>query len=410
MKLNDCEKTGDRRSTLCKIYIVAYLLVLAVCAESEALTNNGVVIPFIKMNQALPLLAIIAVGIAVILLVKHMVVDTISALLLGRIVLCALPAMLYDVPLSYVGNFVVACFPLLIYTFFLSCDMELSKTLKVFLVFGLIIAIQCIWAYIVILKNGYAEYSDPYYKNFFVIPVGATNNISAVLLPIVILGDQTIEKKPVKLVYTALLLVALFFCKSRTGLILAILYLIVRLFTKNNGKHSWMRKVAIFLLPIIIFLMIIAFNNTSVADSIVAFFVGNAESGESWEALFSDRIVVYSNVWEKISNHVIFGNGVTYEQLDYIRPHNVILQMWYENGIFGLVGFLMFLYVAIGRMVRAKAKNKYFYAFAVSAPFIFINAMVEDTMISNFMVLYGLFFLANMNKEDDCEELKNVQG
>ena len=139
LKIRDCENKEHRRLSFYNIYIFAYLLVIAICAESEALANYGVIIPFIKINQAYPLLAITILGIAYILLFKQCIkVDVVTLLLMGRIILCLLPALLYDMPSSYIGNFVVSCFPLFIYLFFLNCNIDIKKASVILLWFGMV--------------------------------------------------------------------------------------------------------------------------------------------------------------------------------------------------------------------------------------------------------------------------------
>lgn len=400
-------KQEARSSAFGLIYIILYLLVLVAVAESEALANNGVVIPFIRFVPAYILLAILGIGLIYIFFKRYIKFDIIAAFLFGRIFMCILPVLFSNVPSSYLGNFVVACFPFFIYVFFYNCNVNLKNATIILVVFGILIALECIWAYSIIQANGYADYTDEYYKTYFVIPVGATNNISAVLLPLVIIGDQTIEKKVFRWGYVILLLLALFLCKSRTGLLLSIAYLILKLFLTEHGKKSVLKKILIFMIPLIILVGILLIKDTELWAQIRSLFLGFSVEGQGLNALLSGRLDLFGDVLDKISQRPIIGNGVSYEKLS-MRTHNIFLQMLYENGIVGLIGFLIFLIVCIKQILRSKTNNKYFYAFYVVAPFILINALVEETMLSNFMVLFSLLYLANMRKATNNGGAENV--
>ena len=133
-------------------YILAFLFVLLLFSESQSLTNHGVIIPFIKFNETYLFLAIIACGAIYALFRYSARFDAILFLLFGRIFLSLLPMLLYDVPSDYFGNFVIACFPFFVYLFFLNVPISTKNTAKIFLFFGVMIALQCFWAYFLILK------------------------------------------------------------------------------------------------------------------------------------------------------------------------------------------------------------------------------------------------------------------
>lgn len=379
------------------IFLSLYLLVLVFFSESQALTNNGVVIPFIEFNVSYLFLALIGVFFIYTLLLGSVKVDAICAFLFARIVLCVLPLLTNEVMPSYIGNFVVACFPLFIYVIFRNCHIDISKATLFLMIFGVIIALQCILAYFTITSIGYASYNDPFYKNYFVIPAGATNDISAILVALLILGDQVIQKFKIRLLFDALLLIAIFLCKSRTGMILSAIYLLYVLFIKKRGKYKVIKTVltlgvgvvGIFILPLLI--------DSDFGNSVTELLLGYASKGDGLDALFSGRFELFNNVFEFILQHPIIGNGLSYEKLSYLRTHNVFLQMAYENGLVGLTVFTIFLFVCIYTIFKNKNKNIYYHAFFVTTPFVIINAMVEETLLSNFMVVFSLLFIASMN-------------
>lgn len=397
------EQASNKKTAL--LFIALYLLVLTLFSESQALTNNGVVIPFIRFSQVYLLLAIIMVGCLSLLLHRTIKVDVITAFLFLRILLCMIPLMTNEIPASYFGNFVVACFPFFIYLFFKNSKFDIAKATSILLFFAVIFALQCVLAYIMIKTKGYANYSDPFYKNYFVIPIGATNDASAVLLALLIIGDQVIPKAKARFLYAALLIVAIFLCKSRTGMILSIVYLIYKLFITERGKHSTAKKIMIFLMPLVAVLMIFWLINSPFADVVKELLLGYSSEGEGLNALFSGRFSLFGDAIEHIKQHPIFGNGVSYEKLGFMRTHNIFLKMTYENGVVGLVGFLVFLVVCFKKIYRCRNSNNCCHAFYIAAPFILMNAMVEESLLTNFMIMFTLLFLGTMN-----EKTKEIRG
>ncbi len=392
------------------IYLSFFLLTVLFFSKNEALTNNGVVIPFININPVYLLLAILLLGFLYTLFQAHFVIDAISGILLLRFFLCLIPLAYIDVPSSYWGNLVDACFPFLIYTFFLNHKFQIEKAVRIFIFFGIILGLQCFLAYSTIINSGYATYFDLWYKNYFVIPAGATNDLSATLLSLLILGDLTIEKKRYRWPFVLLMVISIALTKSRTGVILSILFFLAKLFIKEKGHSNLWKRILIVVLPIVLVITFLNIpKNSAIFQGMEMFFSGFADSdNNSINGLLSGRLDVFSNVIHEIGKHPIFGNGVTYVQLQNMRSHNAFLGILYENGMVGLLFFFVFLYIAFKRIIKMRNCNKYYYAFFIVALFIFINSMVEEILFRHSIVLLGLMFLASMKRHWKDEEINHV--
>jgi O-antigen ligase len=155
----------------------------------------------------------------------------------------------------------------------------------------------------------------------------------------------------------------------------------------------------IFLMPLIAFLMIFWLINSPFADVVKELLLGYSSEGEGLNALFSGRFSLFGDAIKHIKQHPIFGNGVSYEKLGFTRTHNVFLQMTYENGIVGLLCFVAFLTVCLKRIYKCRNNNNYCYAFYIATPFILMNAMVEESLLTNFMDMLTLLFLGTMNEK-----------
>lgn len=394
-------------------YILAFLFVLLLFSESQSITNHGVIIPFIKFNETYLFLAIIACGAIYALFRYSARFDVILFLLFGRIFLSLLPMLLYDVPSDYFGNFVIACFPFFVYLFFLNVPISTKNTAKIFLFFGVMIALQCFWAYFLILKEGYATYNAPYYKDYFVIPAGATNLISGILLPLLILGDQIIERRRYRWVYTALLAIAIFLCKSRTGIVLVVIYFFTKLVIKGRkGRRSGWINLLLILMPFLVLAVVLLLLDFEYAEVLREFMLGFAKEGDDLDGVTSGRLTIYRSTLQYVfSHHYLLGNGVSMGNLGYTATHNVFLEILYQNGLVGLVGFVAFLVLFVRTIYRKRNADYCIAAFGVALPFIFLNALFEDTMICEFMILFGFAFLAAARQQDNTNGgIENVQG
>lgn len=401
-----------KKGYVVNIYLILFMLVLLLFSKSEALTNYGVVIPFIQFNPVLLLLIIILIGFFSIFLRFRNVLhaDLLSIMLLLRVIVSIFPLIHIDkIPSSYIGNFCVLCFPFLMYLFFLNSEIDIERVSSLFIGFGLIIAVQCIFAYFTIVGKGLANYSDPFYKGYFVIPIGATNEISAFILPLLIFGDLVLEKKWLKISYVSILSIAIFLCKSRTGILFVLLYFGIKFLKKRRGHTKRIKWLIIFLAPIgLVGLLLFAPQTDLWIIKVQDFFMGFASSANNLDSLLSGRFTVFKNVLLEVMQHPIIGNGVSYEILNNMRAHNVVLCILYENGIIGLFIFAFFLVLAGRRIWSNRYKKKEFYAFSVAVIFIIANSMIEEIFFSFPIELFGLSFVAAMREQKMIGGNKNV--
>ena len=128
----------------------------------------------------------------------------------------------------------------------------------------------------------------------------------------------------------------------------------------------------------------------------------------SFDVLFSGRFSLFGRVLGFVQEHLFFGNGVSYDKLGNMRSHNVILQILYENGLVGFIGFIFFCIVAFNRIFERMGDNKYYFGFACAVTFIIVNGLGEEAIFSRFIMLFGLVFLASMKQNRDREGDRSV--
>lgn len=385
----------QNKSQINTIFVLCFLLFITFFSANSATSNNGVVIPFVKFNTTYLVFGLIIVCCIAILFNLKLKIDILCPLLFSRIILCLIPLLYMEAYPTFVGRFTVACFPFFIYLIFLNFSIDIKKISKIFIALGIVLSIQCFCAYTIIVKKGYASYSSSWYKDFFVIPIGATNDLSAILIPLLIFGDLTIDNGSKRWLYNFAIILSIFLCKSRTGVILTGLYFVIRLFLKSRDKYQTIKLILMVMACITLSILLLSHNSR-----IFHFMIGYAQSGSiTMNRLFSGRLDIFATYFQIIKSHMIFGNGVCYEQVGIeFKPHNIILQILYENGILGLLIFSSIATVSIKRIIRARRDNKYYYAFSIALPFIFINALVEDVLLTYFMELFCLVFLASIKQ------------
>lgn len=399
MKLNLNKKS---QSTL---FIGLYLVILLIFSGSQATHDWGVVIPFVKVNTAYLFLLLLTVSTLYICFVKFaekaISLDIVLLILSLRIVMNFIPVMFHDLPSDYFGNFVTACFPFFIYLFLINQKIDVNRVRLLFIVFGFLVAAQCVWAYSIITKQWMTPYDNLGYKSLFVIPIGATNRIAAFVFPLLILGDRTIKKAPLRWVYVAFLFLAIFLTKSRMGLLLAVLYLLVSVFLpKSVRKPSRYHRIVKIALPFAILIGAFIAFKLGYWEKIQSLLLGFAEKGEGLEGISSGRITIYRDTANFIFSHNFWwGHGVSYYLLDYTSPHNIILQILYENGIVGLFGFVTLCVIFMKRIYPLRSENACYEAVFVAFPFVMANAMIEDIILSPFILLFSLVFMAVARQE-----------
>lgn len=372
------------------------MLVFCCVAKSEAKVNYGVIIPFLKMTSEIPLLAISIAFIVIILIKKggRFQFDAIASLLLIRCILNIAPILYINVPDSYLGNYISAWLPFMFYFILLNSKIDARKIYKVLIFFGIIISIQCFWTYYLITSRGIASYFDLWYKSFFVIPIGGTNHIACVLIPLLIIGNRTLLGKK-RLFYVSLLVAAIVFTKSRGGVVLILFYFFVELFLNAKNRKKKMMLIIAFL-PLLAFGMLFFLSGDGL-QAIQMFFRGFSSSKGTLNSFSSGRLALFKQFFIYIGNHLFLGNGVSYDQLTVGAngTHNFILTILYENGLAGLTLYSIFAVVVISRIriynePNCNARGFFSKIPAVAMLFIFINSMFEQCL---FTLSVDLIFL-----------------
>jgi O-antigen ligase len=232
-----------------------------------------------------------------------------------------------------------------------------------------------------------------------------------------ILSISTIKTKIVLLISMPLLLFALVLTGSRGPFLGVIICSLAGVFLARKNLSA-MSVVLTFALVLSAIFYIFLKAPEEQTHRIAQFFQGKYEAGQAMEA----RSGLFGWVIENSFNSPVWGNGTGSFAMDHgqvderLYPHNMFLELFYENGIVGLALLLIFLWLVFKRwrMARYCAAQQYspqiaqiVNLFGLLAFYNFIQSMKSNDLDGNrfFFFTCGLILAAYtcLKKNDACE-------
>ena len=163
------------------------------------------------------------------------------------------------------------------------------------------------------------------------------------------------------------------------GVVLALMCCFIICLLCNQKKKRKMQML-IVLLVIIVILMVFALDILKAVQSIlksvnISFYAIDKTVRLLEEGNLGDgRDTLYGNALDGIKEHPILGNGIGQYKTNYgTYPHNLLLQLWYEGGIFYLLICSIPILYAISRVIfsdKIEWEIKYLYILVFSVSII----------------------------------------
>lgn len=192
-----------------------------------------------------------------------------------------------------------------------------------------------------------------------------------VLLGLIIIAYELLADKKnqrIKIIQMAYLIIALVLTGKRAHLLFATLaYIVVSLFSSKNKQKVFRIFKLLCVLTVIIlacFAYYSYFGETTAIGRLVSSVIGY-QQGEDVTS-FRSTLNLYS--WSYIHEHFFtgigWGNIIYYNDIRYglkINAHNVYLQFWAENGIYGLVFLILYFAVNLLIAIQTLVKTRKFY-------------------------------------------------
>ncbi len=283
---------------------------------------------------------------------KSKYLDLISIILFVRIVLYIIPLLYIDNVEGYWGNYfavVVSFFAYLISS--QNHNRDISKVInKSITIFLTIISLQIIHLFF-ILRAKYGILSINLLKFYMVTPIGASNYIACVILPLLMYTYYSDITKKTKLSIIVISLSALLIIQSKNAIFVLVIFMSIKLIVAYMRSIRKIRdssgiKNTILIITIIMIIMLITIIYFTLRYFIIKWNMGmnydNTSLYETINALTSNRLNVYVIEIKRWTEHIFLGNGLTYV-LGQLRSHNWLIDLLVQSGIIGFAIFIIAL-------------------------------------------------------------------
>jgi O-antigen ligase len=267
---------------------------------------------------------------------------------------------------------------------------DLALYLKIF--GGLILAAALFDVYLVATGRANTLGSDRLSLSQSTNPIGLARNMGELLL-ILIFAIVRTGRGRVRLgllAATPVVAFALLSSGSR-GPLLGLVVAIPTLLVAARGDQRMVRRMLVTLGigGVVVTVAATAFVPPAAAQRALSVFTGGTEQvGEvSRYTLWHEAVGAINDDWK----HVLFGQGTgSFDAIDVYQekyPHNIVLELWAELGIFGVAAFVLCLGSAIARLTALSATGGETGALAglIVALLVFglINALVSSDIAGN---------------------------
>lgn len=372
--------------------------------ENSQVTKN-LVLPYISLNitSTMFVLSIAASAICFIGSKSKWKVPSNVLTLVARIAL-------YFFPLLYMqGDFKIGVAYAMIQCAF-SYYIGANNTSEYKTVLNLLVALMVglsIEVFAVLYLNKLSLFS-PDIKWYMVIPIGKSNYITCVILPIYV---ATVEyyghkfKPIITIAFSGFIFSALLATGSKFALVLFVGYWFVKFLqgaisNKKIEKRKFARNV--LLACVLISGIVYIFIAHSVQVNIIL-----GRFGVS--TLFSNRINVYKETMELIFQHLLFGRSAySYHVFDAVKAHNWLLESLVQTGLIGTAVYGYALYIGVRVVRRIKQKDIRVSVISFVIMYLF-QGMVEPNLFGTlsdalFWLVLGVAFAIYKNEGKSYEE------
>ena len=291
-------------------------------------------------------------GVTLILAIKC-IVDGLTLWALGRTVPFSVYASTLGMLLSY----------------FLASQITSGEKVitKLFIIFASVLAMQAIFA----MSVSIVPYLNVLFKEYMVIPYGASNIIASALVPMFFFHKE-IKHKLFKWLYIVLMVVGIFATKSRGGMLLFAACLAVEFLLYCIKNKRWKLLISLALIAIAGVGVLFCF------ESFRTFIIGFAKDKLTLDTLTSGRVTLWIDNFIAAFGLPIFGHGIgAYYSAPFGVPqdaHNLIVGLFYRCGIVGVVLYAWALALVFKQAKKEKKLSSVWFVFLV---IMLANSMFE---------------------------------
>lgn len=365
-------------------------------------TNKELRLPYyINVSAMVAYIPLFLGMLAMLFLNRNCRIDTISMILAARLFIYIFPIIYLDNLTGYWGNYfsVIASF-----IAYLICSQnhfdDISAPInQLFAVFLSLVSLQVIYLF-VILRMQFGILSIGLSKLYMVTPVGGSNYIASVILPLMVFMYYSSIRLTTKLVVLAISVVAIVLIQSKNAVLVIILFLCIRLIKVylKAIKSSNSNKNKVTLVTIVLFMSAVAGVYYSLRFFLIEWHMGMsynpASLYETINALTSNRLDVYSKEFNRWTDHMILGNGLAYD-VGMTRSHNWIIELLVHSGLLGFSVYIIAILKWFRKTRRYIKKSSFVRSTHYAALIILVQGLAEVSLFTTsidmiFWILIGL--------------------
>jgi O-antigen ligase len=365
------------------IIIVLFVMVFTSPATGNlSVLSINLAIDRIYIIVAILFLTTIVIGI---ISLKRYYIDVILILLYFRMLINLIPMLSGDYQ-HFWGNYLLIVADFFIY-FIASQNSihDFNKIIKIIYIYALIICAQVVVTYFHI--GSIVNYFNLAYKSLMIVPIGASNYITCIILPILIalVGSSSLKNR--NFLFLSILLVGIVLAKSRGAFIILIVFIIfalLEIFMKNIKHRKVINLIFMSLLlfgiSIVLIQKVIPDYNMQLSELINGYSsIMNGEKGIN--SLSSGRVEIFNDTFSNFVESPIWGHGPSYSD-DKSRSHNIVLDLLYQSGILGTLAFLLIIIYWFNKINKYRKNDesiKFSYWFCIT---MLIQSLVEINLLS----------------------------
>lgn len=367
----------EKKAFIEAAFFLLFLLILCFTVDEENFLNERIVVPYISIRSSLVICLLTAVAFLISFIKNNSLkISRAEAFLWGRTAFFVLSTlcMSSEADLKWGTLAAVVIAPM---TFYIAKNIRISdKAVSwILCIFALVISGEIF--YTAFYRN--VNFFSPELKWFMFIPVGQTNSIGTILIPMFISADTLRMvlngfKKRLLLLLQIIVALSFLYMGSRSSQLVLLLYIFSRpILTKTRSVKN---KVYILLtwslIVLLVFLLIINFLGVPLEKLSDMF---------SFSSLSANRLKVYKDGLKVFGENWLLGRGAyEYQAFDANYAHNFVLEGLIRNGITGCIFLFGALY-----FVGAKLKREY--AFSGNYYYIFVFMLIKTFIEPGFYLL-----------------------
>lgn len=396
----------QRKTDFVGILIIVYLITSLLFASSDVLEEASktlpIVVPYL-FNSSIEVIKyaiILFAFIGAFIKKGNLKLDGIAIALLFRVMIGCLQIfrvifVFNDEP--RLGNYFLWLLDFLIYVMAYNA-LPAESFLKMTYIFSLVISIEVIIQAILGVLP-YVPYSEVYYKACLHIPIGSSNYLSTIVLPFLLASIMSCkEKNGIWYCCTLIQVIGVLLTKSRAGMLLLACGLLL-LFIKHFRN---MKKWVVVVLPLLTFFavyFIVRYQSEIV--KVLSGYASVVSTGGLLNKLSSGRMDSIRDILDNMVKCPILGYGPNYK---FSRPHNIVIDLLYQNGIIGLIVFAVEICGSLKKVNLQKKRsitNKYA---SIAVTVYVVNSFTEisilNSLLSDLMFFSLLSIVVNENNKN----------